>query len=126
MVTDPIANMLISIKNAQAVNKHDVILQYSKTKESIAKILAERGYIDEVKTTGKAPRKQLELQLSDKKIIRMRRISRPGHRRYATAKTIPTPLRGRGLIILSTSNGIVTGGNAYRQGVGGEIICEVY
>lgn len=126
MVTDPIANMLISIKNAQAVGKTPVILQYSRIKEAIAKILADKEYLESVEVIEKDNRKNLQLHLGESRIISIRRISKPGNRRYRTAKKIPRPLRGQGLIIVSTSHGIMTGGQAARKGLGGEIICEVY
>jgi len=126
MVTDPIANMLVSIKNSQAAGRASVELGYSKTKEAIVKILVERGFIKDYKVKGEVPTKTLELNLSDNPILHMRRISSPGSRQYRQAKFLPRPLRGRGLVVVSTSKGIMSGASAYRHGLGGEIICEVY
>lgn len=126
MVNDPISNMLISIKNSQAVNKEIVILGYSKITKAIAEILKDFGFIESITVSSNKNQKVLQLHLTDKKMLHLRVVSKPGNRRYCQAKFIPRPLRGQGLVILSTSKGIMTGRDASRQRIGGEIICEVY
>ncbi|HOE74402.1 MAG TPA: 30S ribosomal protein S8 [bacterium] len=126
MVTDPIANMLTAIKNAKAVGRREVVLQHSKNKEAIARVLMSQGYLEDVSTTEKNNKKTLSLILGEKPIFRMRRISKPGNRIYRGVRLLPRPLRGRGLLIVSTSKGVITGAQASKEGIGGEIICEVY
>ena len=126
MVTDPIANMLTAIKNAKAVGRHDVVSQYSKNKEAIAHILLSKGYLENVDITEKDNKKVLSLTLGEKPIFHMRRVRKPGNRISRGARLLPPPLRGRGLLIVSTSKGVITGAQASKEGIGGEIICEVY
>jgi len=126
MVTDPIANMLINIKNCQMVGRKSLKLDYSKSKEAIAKILTDYGYLDNSKIIGNYPKKYIELYLSNKPIIHMKLLSKPGHRMYRGSRYIPRPLRGQGLVIISTSRGIMSGKEATKHGIGGELICEVF
>lgn len=128
--TDPIADMLSRIRNAIAVNKSEIILPYSKVKESIAKILKENRYIEAISVTDTGIGKSLRLSInSDGKssnITEIERLSRPGRRQYAGSDKIPVVKRGRGIVIVSTSKGIMTGTEAMNQRLGGELICKVY
>jgi small subunit ribosomal protein S8 len=126
MVTDPIASMLVSIKNAQAAGRSLVVMPHSKLKESVARTLCKNGYLDSVTAKKNKSFDELHLTLGESKIINLRRVSKPGRRLYATAKSIPRPMGGAGMMILSTSQGIITDREARRKGVGGEMICEVY
>lgn len=126
MVNHPISNMIVSIKNCQAVNKNTVVIGYSKIIESILMILKENGFIESISTSNEKNHKYLVIALTNKKILHMRVVSKPGNRKYCKSKLIPRPLRGQGLVILSTNKGIMSGKSASRQGLGGEIICEVY
>lgn len=128
--TDPISDMLTRIRNAIAVNKHEVVLPYSKIKESVATILKVNGYIIGVKTVDAAIGKSLVLTMSNEgensRITEIKRLSRPGRREYTGSKEIPRIKSGRGIVIVSTSKGIMSGDEAKKQGVGGELICKVY
>lgn len=128
--TDPIADMLSRIRNATAVNKLEVNLPHSKTKEAIAKLLKENGFIDGVKVVDAEVGKTLALSLADNhssvRITEVVRLSKPGRRHYAGAKEIPVVKRGRGIVIVSTSKGLMTGDEAKSQGIGGELICRIY
>ena len=128
--TDPISDMLTRIRNADRVSKRDITLPYSKIKEDVAKILAANGYILSVKTEETGGRKKLALAISDTdqpgQITSIKRLSRPGRRSYAKTKEIPQVKRGRGIIIVSTSQGLMTGSEAAGKKLGGELICEVY
>ena len=128
--TDPIADMLTRIRNATAVNKTEVNLPYSKTKESIANLLKRSGFLSEVKSTDASIGKILVLTVNREqetsKITQIVRLSKPGRRHYSKAKEIPVVKRGRGIVIVSTSKGMMTGDEAKKQGVGGELICKVY
>jgi small subunit ribosomal protein S8 len=129
--TDPIADMLTRIRNAIAVRKHAVTLPHSKLKEAVAKILQESNFIDSVKVEGeKSGFKTLHLTInndgSNARITEISRLSTPGRRLYTTADKIPTVKRGRGIIIVSTSKGVMTGDQAKGKSLGGELICKVY
>jgi small subunit ribosomal protein S8 len=128
--TDPISDMFTRIRNAALVNKADVDVPYSKIKEDIAKILVASGFLQEAKVSESAGRKVLSIAINGQNqpanITSVKRLSRPGRRVYVGSQEIPTVKRGRGLVILSTSKGIMTGSEAARNKIGGELICEVY
>ncbi len=126
---DPIADMLTRIRNATAVNKTVVDVPYSKAKASIAEVLTNYGYVAGYEVTDDAKplvRLQLQEEGQANPITEIHRISKPGRRVYAPADEIPTVLRGRGMVILSTSSGVMSGSDARQQGVGGEIMCKVW
>lgn len=128
--TDPIADMLSRIRNAIAVNIDEVVLPHSKVKESIALLLKENRYLYEVTVedapVGKTMRLVLNKPFSNSKITEIERISSPGRRNYSNVDSLPTVKRGRGIVIVSTSKGMMTGKDAKKLGVGGELICKVY
>lgn len=128
--TDPIADMLTRVRNAIAVRKSEVSLPHSKVKESIATILKDSGFISGVSVEDDVVGKRLTLVINNPnenaRITEISRVSKPGRREYVKAEKIPTVMRGRGLVIVSTSRGMMTGRQAKKQGVGGEIVCKVY
>jgi small subunit ribosomal protein S8 len=128
--TDPIADMLTRIRNAILVRKHEVSLPHSKIKESVARLLQESNFIDGVSVKDAAVGKTLTVRINDEdsnaRITEIVRMSKPGRRHYVNAKEIPVVKRGRGLVIVSTSRGIMTGDKARAEKVGGELICKVY
>ncbi len=128
--TDPIADMLSRIRNAIAVRKHELSLPHSNVKEAVARLLVDSKFLDGVKVEDAAIGKVLTITIADAdsnaRITEIVRLSRPGRREYASADKIPTVKRGRGLVIVSTSKGMMTGKDARNQGVGGELICKVY
>ncbi|MEK7561993.1 MAG: 30S ribosomal protein S8 [Patescibacteria group bacterium] len=128
--TDPIADMLTRIRNAIAINKCEVSLPYSSQKETVATVLVKNGFLKNVKSIVEDGYKLLNIVINDKqtgsKITEITRLSRPGRREYVKAKEIPVLKRGRGLVIVSTSKGVMTGEEAKRQKLGGELICQVY
>lgn len=128
--TDPIADMLTRIRNAIAVRKNEVTLPHSKVKESVAKLLKDTGFIDGVSvadaTVGKVMTITINAEDTNARITEIVRLSKPGRREYAGSDKIPTVKRGRGLVVVSTSKGIMSGADAKKQGVGGELICKVY
>lgn len=125
--TDPIADMLTRIRNAQAVNKDEVSMPHSSVKESVAKILKNNGYISDIDVKKDGFRKEMTIVLSENGTISdIKRISKPGRRVYAKVKDIPTIKQGRGIVIMSTSKGVMAGTDAKKQQLGGEIICQVY
>ena len=128
--TDPIADMLSRIRNAIAVNKNEVALPHSKVKESVARLLKENNYLDQVEVeaapVGKTLRLVINQPQSNARITEIKRLSTPGRRYFSKSEKIPTVMRGRGIVIVSTSKGMMTGREAKKQGIGGELICKVY
>jgi small subunit ribosomal protein S8 len=129
-MTDPIADMLVRIKNAAAVRKQTVKMPSSKIKVAIAKVLKDEGYILDSRVTEVAPGKsELEISLKyyeGKPVIeRLERYSRSGLRQYRGKSELPKVLGGLGVAIISTSKGIMTDAQARQQGVGGEVLCFV-
>lgn len=128
--TDPIADMLTRIRNAIAVRKSEISLPHSKLKEAVAQLLADSSFINSVRVTDAAIGKTLVLTLTgaqqNSPITEIKRLSTPGRRYYVGADKIPVVKRGRGLVLVSTSKGIMTGKDAKAQGVGGELICSIY
>lgn len=130
VTTDPIADMISRIRNAVAVNNSTISLPHSNTKETVAKTLAANGFLSSVKAGEENGKKTLTIVINGDdepaKITEISRISRPGRRTYVKAAAIPTVKRGRGIVVISTSRGIMTGKEAASQKLGGELICEVY
>jgi small subunit ribosomal protein S8 len=129
--TDPIADMLTRIRNAQSARHPKVEMPSSRMKVEIAKLLKEEGYLSSYKVSEEGRRKLLRITLkygSDgvPAISRLVRISRPGRRVYAPHSGIPNVLGGMGHTILTTPRGLMTGGRARKAHVGGEILLEVY
>lgn len=127
---DLVTDMLNRIKNAQAVLHPQVTLPFSNLKYAIAKILEKKGFIEKAAKVGKKSKKFIEiiLKYSDKTgaISGMRKISKPGQRIYLSAKELKQVKGGYGIAIVSTSKGLMTGQEAKRQKLGGELICEVW
>jgi small subunit ribosomal protein S8 len=126
-MNDPIADMFIRIKNAQAVRQDVVTVPASHVKENIAKVLQNNGFISSVtRVANAAGRDVLELGLvyegKTPALRHLRRVSKPGLRRYSSSAKFPRPLSGHGLVIVSTTKGIMSGMDAQKQGLGGEVI----
>jgi len=130
-VTDPIADMLTRIRNAIQVRHDSVMMPHSKMKLSIAKILKEEGFIRDYDLPRGQVHPTLRLHLTYREgrepaIAGLKRISKPGLRVYVGKKEIPRVYGGLGLAILSTSQGVMAGRQAWRTGMGGELICYVW
>jgi small subunit ribosomal protein S8 len=128
MFNDPIADLLTRIRNASVARKYQIVMPHSKLKQQVAEILRENGFIASVNVAEAGGFKSLELTLKPdpEAITALERVSKPGRRVYTKADDIPVVLGGRGLVILSTSGGLMTGKQAHRQGLGGELICRVW
>jgi len=128
--TDPIADMLTRIRNAIAANKSEVSMPHSNAKETVAKILAASGFLRGVESEEEAGRKLLHITINGDtepaQITEIARLSRPGRRIYVKSADIPTIKRGRGIVVVSTSHGVMSGSEARKKRLGGELICEVY
>lgn len=128
--TDPIADLLTRIRNAMLAGKNEVRLPASKIKLTVAEQLKKSGYLASVKLEKGTPRDTIVITISEEgknpTITEIKRVSKPGRRVYAGSSEIPKVKSGRGIIIISTSKGVMTGHEAYKQRLGGELLCEVY
>ncbi len=132
-MTDPIADMLTRIRNANTALKDDVSMPASKLKVALAEVLAEEGYIDgfEVAENEGRPQPTLKIDLRytpdrERTISEIKRVSKPGLRVYRKAEAIPRVLGGLGIAVLSTSQGLMTDREARKRRVGGEVLCYVW
>ncbi len=120
--------MLTRIRNALNVNNPQTSVPYSKFKEAILKVLKKNGFILDYKVISN-PQKSILITIfaenSNPKISELKKVSKPGRRSYVNAKEIPVVKQGKGMVILSTNKGLVTGNEAKKLNIGGEIICEV-
>lgn len=144
MHTDPISDLLTRIRNAQAVGKGEVVLPYSKLKASVADLLVKEGWLAGVEKVpgAKFNKKQIRSQNfnrkfeylkvtikyenSQPKIKQIKRVSKPGRRVYVGKGELPYVLSNYGIAVISTSKGLMTNKQARKQGIGGEIVCELY
>ena len=128
--TDPISDMLTRIRNASAVQKESVSMPHSKLKEAVAKLLSANNFVGSVSVDEGVTGKQLVITIANSKgqaaITEVARLSKPGRRLYANADAIPSVKGGRGIVIVSTSKGIMTGAEAKKQRLGGELMCQVF
>lgn len=128
--TDPIADMLTRIRNAIAVRKSQIVLPHSNVKESVARLLQTSNFVNSISVSKDVIGKTLTVVINDDtsnpRITEITRLSRPGRREYVSVDKIPTVKRGRGIVIVSTSKGMMTGEQAKKQSLGGELICKVY
>lgn len=128
--TDPIADMLTRVRNASAVGKNEVRLPNSKLKQTVAEQLKKAGYLVSVKVEKAKPQDELVITIfadgAEPVFTEIERVSKPGRRVYAGVGDIPKVKNGRGVILISTSKGVMTGVEAVKQRLGGELICKVY
>jgi small subunit ribosomal protein S8 len=133
-INDPISDMLTRVRNAAAVNQAVVTMPSSKTKVAIAEILKNEGYVEDFSVTNENEKPQLSLTLrfaGERRhrhtvITGLRRVSKPGRRVYAGSSDLPLVLSGMGIAIVSTPKGLMTGKQARRMNVGGEVLCEIW
>ena len=130
MVTDPIADLLTRVRNAAMARHDSVMIPASKMKIAMAKILKDEGFISDFSIVKGEPQRQIKIALKyiDKQpaFIGLERVSKPGLRVYNGKKEIPRVYGGLGVAILSTSKGIMTGQDAWKKNLGGEILCYVW
>ena len=130
VMTDPIADMLTRIRNANILHHETVMVHASKLKVDIAEILKNEGFIKGYKVEGEGPIKNIVITLkyrgNDRVITDLKRISKPGLRVYAKVNEIPKVLNGLGIVILSTSQGVITDKEARAKQVGGEVLAYIW
>ena len=129
--TDPIADLLTRIRNANRANHDSLEISSSKLKVEITKILVREGFVKSYEVVTQTPQDKIKIVLKygnkrEKAITNLRRISKPGLRVYCGKERIPRVLRGLGIAILSTSQGVLTDREARMKGVGGEVLCYIY
>jgi len=128
-MTDPIADMLTRIRNAQSIGKTSVAMPSSKLKVSIAQVLKDEGYIESFAVSSKDGKAEMNIELKyyagHPVIDRIERVSRPGLRIYRGVTDIPKVMNGLGIAIMSTSRGVMTDRKARASGIGGEVLCLV-
>ena len=132
-MTDPVADFLTRLRNAAKAQHYDVSVQSSRLKQEVARILKEQGYIDdwEVGPAASGPGEELRVVLKYTEqrkpvITGIQRVSRPGQRTYVDHSSIPRIQGGMGTTIISTSRGVMTGHDARREGIGGEVVAKVW
>ncbi|MDQ2867874.1 MAG: 30S ribosomal protein S8 [Verrucomicrobiota bacterium] len=129
-VTDPIADLLARVRNSARAQKAEMFVPYSKVKSEIVRILKEEGYITDyaMDTTAAHPRIKITNKMVNRisAITGLKRVSRPGLRRYVGAKEIPRVLGGMGVAILSTPRGVLSGREAKKQNLGGELLAYIW
>jgi small subunit ribosomal protein S8 len=131
MMTDPIADMLTRIRNANLAYKDEVAVPASRLKEEIAQVLAREGYVTGYRVEGEEPKRRIVIEMKygpdrERTLSGVKRVSRPGRRVYAGQDRLPRVLGGLGIAILSTPQGLMTDRQAARRGVGGEVLCHVW
>lgn len=128
-MSDPIADMLTRIRNAQAVEKQSVLMPSSKLKTAIAQVLKDEGYIEDFAVKSEGAVAQIEIALkyyAGRPVIeRLERVSRPGLRVYKGSKSLPQVMNGLGVAIVTTPRGVMTDRKARAAGIGGEVLCYV-
>ncbi len=129
-MTDPIADMLTRIRNAVMAQHHRVRIPASKLKIAIAEILHREGYIEDFKLEEDGPRRWIDVSLKwegkQNAIEGLERVSKPGQRQYAGRRELPKVRNGLGILIVSTSRGVMTDHDARKAGVGGELLCSIW
>jgi small subunit ribosomal protein S8 len=130
-ITDPIADMLTRIRNANRAGKAETVMPFSRLKAEVARVLKQHGYIadfyaEKLESGRQVLKVQLKMIGKERSIVGIKRISKPGSRRYAGAKEIPRVLGGMGISILTTSRGVMAGHEAKKANLGGEILAYVW
>ena len=130
-ISDPVADMLTRIRNGLMARHTQVEMPSSKMKVAIARILKDEGYVKDYEVTKDVPQPTLRVSLKytperESVVTSIRRLSKPGLRRYSKRDHIPLVMGGMGLVIMSTPQGLMSGKEAYKRNLGGELVCEVY
>lgn len=125
-MTDPISDLVIRIKNAYSNDLEEALVPFSNFKLAILDVIKNNKLIDEVQIKEDKKGKQIRIILKSSRISHIMRLSKPGKRIYVGSDEIPRPLRGMGLIIVSTPYGVISGNEARKKNIGGELICEVW
>jgi small subunit ribosomal protein S8 len=130
MVNDPIGDLLTQIKNASMARVTAIEVPHSRLKMAMSKILVSEGYVESIEKVGKEPKTMIKIILKyvngEPVITGIKRVSKPGLRWYVNREKIPVVVGGTGVAILSTPQGVMTGYNAKKKGIGGELLCTIW
>ena len=126
MVTDPVADMLVTIKNGYMAKKASVVVPFSKHKLEVAKVLAGRNFITSAMQENSSVKIDLAYEGQKPKLTNLKRVSKPGLRIYIKSKSIKKIKGGKGMLIISTPKGVISGEEAKDKKLGGEVICKVW
>jgi small subunit ribosomal protein S8 len=124
-VNDPIGDLLTRIRNAQGARRTTTRAPWSRMKQSLCELLKKEGLIESVKVIGEEPKQEIEVTLIPGKALELTRVSKPGRRVYAGAGELKPVLRGYGIAIITTSQGLMTDTEARQKKVGGEVLCTI-
>lgn len=125
-MNDPIGDFLTRMRNAQRAHRGTCAAPFSKLKLALAEVLKKEGYLQDVQVVGEEPKTQIEVTFVDGKEVDFERMSKPGRRVYAGSEDLKPVLRGYGVAILTTSQGLMTDIEARKKNVGGEVLCTVW
>jgi small subunit ribosomal protein S8 len=129
-ISDPISDMLTRLRNANMTGLPEIKMPHSQLRSDIARVLKKEGYIEDFKLQKDGKKTNLQITLRGQRktgaVVGLKKVSTPGRRRYVGVRDIPRVLGGMGICILSTSSGVMTGHEARKKNVGGEILCEVW
>lgn len=126
MITDPIGDLFSRIRNIVMAHKTEVVVPYSKMKEAVCEVLKKEGYLSEVKKVKNELVLTIAVKRRQPQITGIKNLSRPGLRIYRAAGKLPRPLGGAGISVVSTSKGVMSNKEAYKLGLGGEVLGEVW
>lgn len=125
-MNDPIGDFLTRMRNAQNARRDTCLAPFSKLKLALAELLKKEGYIQGVQVVGEEPKTQIEVTFVDGKTVDFERMSKPGRRVYAGNEDLKPVLRGYGIAVLTTSQGLMTDSEARQKKIGGELLCTVW
>jgi small subunit ribosomal protein S8 len=131
MMTDPIADMLTRVRNANTAYADEVVMPASRLKEEVARVLQREGYVRGYRVEGDQPKRRIVIEMKygperERTITGIKRVSRPGRRVYADRQNLPRVMGGLGVAILSTPQGLMSDRQAARKRVGGEVLCHIW
>ncbi len=124
-VTDPIGDLVTRMRNAQSARKHTCSAPWSTLKQELCELLKREGWLDDVKVEGDAPHQELTVTFVPGKQLTLERISKPGRRHYSKSVDLKPILRGYGIAVVTTSQGLMTDKDARKKKVGGEVLCTI-
>ena|SRR3989344_1547910 len=124
-VNDPIGDLLTRMRNAQAARRHNCSAPLSRMKKELCELLKKEGFLEKVEVTGDAPKQSLKVTFVPGKILEVKRMSKPGRRLYSKSADLKPVLRGYGIAVLTTSEGLMTDKAARKKKLGGEVLCTV-
>ncbi|PIP65681.1 30S ribosomal protein S8 [Candidatus Peregrinibacteria bacterium CG10_big_fil_rev_8_21_14_0_10_49_16] len=125
-VTDPIADLLTRIRNAQGARRPGCLVPWSRVKQQVCDLLVREGWLLEAKKEGEGIHQHIVIRFVPQKTLELKRVSKPGRRQYISAADLKPVLQGFGIAVLTTSKGIMTDAEARKQRVGGEILCTIW